>query len=690
MTDSFLSISCYKRVLLLCFSCCLLFSCSDEIDKRDMYTFTGMTAADFIRKRPELSLFARLMDISQVSDRSLSTVGSLLGVYGNYTIFAPNNEAITAYLDEYYGKGNYSLDTIPEALARKIVNISVIDMGKKPPLKTTRLNSGFLVPTTLSNAHLYVEFGDFGDGCTVRLNDHSRILRSDMETDNGCVNIIDHVIEPGPSTIPGLIAEIDNLRIFSRLLSVTSWADSLLEYRDYSYKDIPNVNKDLYLIHYTVLAETDDVFQKDWGVPAPVLDEDGRMTNWNEIMKIIQEHCAAITPEASSSDYTSRDNAVNQFVSYHLLPFLAKYDYWACLRGEYGTNTYRYEKGIDHRPYHLDTPTHAVHYHQTMGQPNRLIQITYLPQKDKEGLYANRHALYDLSYGGDYQELSCPREGVLIMPTNGHRKQYAPNGIYYPLNHVLTYDKDVPEKVLNTRIRYNPVMNLPEIITNCISLPSYMLTTDMYCHNIKSENPVTFYTIDVKQYMYIPEYRMMQVNLTKPTSYTLKLLPVPFEGEWEVRISELVGIFHFYMGNSKDGYMEDLGFKDFRSTGRWLPLYEPDYEGQNEYITCRPDSMIAMEIDKQCRQHGFLKAPYGIGGIYTFSTLCFRSARCVEFSPWLQYRNIIYRGHMSPDKEYWIKVMCLSGFPQNYNYLNLIELVPKSVYSNKDRIEDWW
>ncbi|MDY3295304.1 MAG: fasciclin domain-containing protein, partial [Bacteroidaceae bacterium] len=181
MNDSFLSISCYKRILLLCLSCCLLFSCSDEIDKRDMYTFTGMTAADFIRKRPELSLFAQLMDISQVSDRSLSTVGSLLGVYGNYTVFAPNNEAITAYLDEYYGKGNYSLDTIPEALARKIVNISVINA----PLKTTRLNSGFLVPTTLSNAHLYVEFGDFGDGCTVRLNDHSRILRSDIETDNG-------------------------------------------------------------------------------------------------------------------------------------------------------------------------------------------------------------------------------------------------------------------------------------------------------------------------------------------------------------------------------------------------------------------------------------------------------------------------------------------------------------------------
>ena len=696
MNDSFLSMFCYKRVLLLCLSCCLLFSCSDEIDKRDMYTFTGMTAADFIRKRPELSLFARLMDISQVSDRSQSTVGSLLGVYGNYTVFAPDNEAITAYLDEYYGKGNYSLDTIPEALARKIVNISVIDMGKKPPLKTTRLNSGFLVPTTLSNAHLYVEFGDFGDGCTVRLNDHSRILRSDMETDNGCVNIIDHVIEPGPSTIPGLIAEIDNLRIFSRLLSVTSWADSLLEYRDYSYKDIPNVNKDLYLIHYTVLAETDDVFQKDWGVPAPVLDEDGWMTNWNEIMKVIQEHCAAITPEASSSDYTSRDNAVNQFVSYHLLPFLAKYDYWACLRGEYGTNTYRYEKGIDHRPYHLDTPTHAVHYHQTMGQPNRLIQITYLPQKDKEGLYANRHALYDLSYGGDYQELSCRREGVLIMPTNGHRKQYAPNGIYYPLNHVLTYDKDVPEKVLNTRIRYHFYMNQPDLLTNFISLHPFggMNLSKDYCRNFiyeSSVHAVRFIKSKYTDFNVSTTYRSEDITVYD-SPVLFKLLPVPFAGEWEFRMSGLSGLFHCYISNSKDGYLNDLGILDCRRTGRWYPEQEIEYQPEPAFYLQRPDSLLAMEHNKQCRRHDIMYAPYGYGyiqwmnGIYT-SARCFKRSLLPGITAPEHFRFIIYRGYMTPEKEYWIKLVPLTKCYQMYH---LMELVPSSVYNNPEQPEDWW
>ena len=675
----------------LILSLMLLFSCSDEIDKRDMYTFTGMTAADFIRSRPELSLFARLMDISQVSDRSLSTVGSLLGVYGNYTVFAPDNEAITAYLDEYYGKGNYSLDTIPEALARKIVNISVIDMGKKAPLKTTRLNSGFLVPTTLSKAHLYVEFGDFGDGCTVRLNDQCRILRSDMETDNGCVNIIDHVIKPGPSTIPGLIAETDNLRIFSRLLSVTSWADSMLAYEDYSY-----FNPTDRLLNYTVLAETDEVFQKDWGVPAPVLDEEGWMTNWNEILEVIQEHCAAITPEASGSDYTSKDNAVNQFVSYHLLPFLAKYDNWAFLQGEYGTNTYWYEHGLMSIPYRLDAPTHAVHYHQTMGQPNRLIQITYLPQKDREGLYVNRLSVFDTSYGGNWQELSCPREGVLILPANGHRKQYAPNGIYYPLNHVLTYDKDVPEKVLNTRIRYHFYMNQPDLLTNFISLHPFggMDLSKDYCRNFIYESSVHAFRYQQSKYMgsnVSTTYRSEDITVYD-SPVLFKLLPVPFAGEWEFRMSGLSGLFHCYISNSKDGYLNDLGILDCRRTGRWYPEQEIEYQPEPFFYLQRPDSLLAMEHNKQCRRHDIMYAPYGYGyiqsmnGIYT-SARCFKRPLSPGSTAPEYFRFIIYRGYMTPEKEYWIKLVPLTKCYQKYH---LMELVPSSVYNNPEQPEDWW
>ena len=69
-----------------------------------------------------------------------------------------------------------------------------------------------------------------------------------------------------------------------------------------------------------------------------------------------------------------------------------------------------YDKGLGKYPaMGGNPPSHAVFYYQTMGKPNRLVQLTYLPQPDKEGVYINRHSLYDPSYGGDWQELSCDR-----------------------------------------------------------------------------------------------------------------------------------------------------------------------------------------------------------------------------------------------------------------------------------------
>ena len=43
-------------------------------------------------------------------------------------------------------------------------------------------------------------------------------------------------------------------------------------------------------------------------------------------MTAIKKKCQTIYPEASEEDPTSDGNAVNQFVSYHLLPFMEKYE----------------------------------------------------------------------------------------------------------------------------------------------------------------------------------------------------------------------------------------------------------------------------------------------------------------------------------------------------------------------------
>ena len=70
-------------------------SCSEEIDKSSRYTFTGNTIISYLEEYPETySEYSTLLNIVPVSDFSDSKVSQLLSARGNYTCFAPTNEAI--------------------------------------------------------------------------------------------------------------------------------------------------------------------------------------------------------------------------------------------------------------------------------------------------------------------------------------------------------------------------------------------------------------------------------------------------------------------------------------------------------------------------------------------------------------------------------------------------------------------
>ena len=693
----------FRWFLYLSLSVTLATACTDKIDRSDMYTFTGMTATDYIRSNPELSLFSKIIEKSHNSSKSLTTVASLLSTYGNYTIFAPTNDAIKQYLDSVYEQADYNVDTISQAEANHIVLNCILDNGKEQALRTMDLNEGALVQGTLDDHHIIVNFGDYGDGVTVKLNRKSRIIKGDMQVTNGYIHIVDRVITPGPTSVAGLIYDTPNLRIFSMLLEKTSWGDSLLKYEDKVYNDetyyklIGNSGTSTSafpryrLFCFTCFVEPDEIFHQDWGIPMPQQNpRTGGIANAEEIMEAIEARCKEAYPQAQSNDLTNEGNAVNQFVSYHLLPSLEKYPRWKYERGVFPT---RYKNTST-----VITRADFPFYFQTMGKPNRLIKIVYSTKRND--IRINRHCYYNNAFYGDYQETSCAREGCLIDSANGSYPNYAPNGYYYPINHVLVYDEDTRKGALDERIRYDVTMNLPEFrtaVANQSSIYRIRYIPAIFCDNLKTKYQYYLnFTPIIGNRLYSIIHYMWDYLTFRSNEVTLKLLPVPYAGTWEVRIGCLHGMIQFYMGNSTDiTQMKYLGIKDYYSKNGYEPPQEADFD--NTGVPVLNDTLSLIETNKNCRLHGFMKYPYGCGKLHNtgYHYYVWYSSRNAipPNTPINPYRYIVYRGYMTPEKDYYIRMVSQLGIENTaYDWWqgDLIELVPESVFDNPNRAEDWW
>ena len=137
----------------------MMFSaCEDKIDTSDMYVFEGQQIIDFLRSTEETSYFAELTNRVILSKKTESTIAELLSARGNYTCFAPTNEAIQQFLDSMYATKNYNFADTPDSTAALIVNNALIDHGNMQPYLSTLFNVGTLelpnFATQIGRAHV--------------------------------------------------------------------------------------------------------------------------------------------------------------------------------------------------------------------------------------------------------------------------------------------------------------------------------------------------------------------------------------------------------------------------------------------------------------------------------------------------------------------------------------------------------
>ena len=252
----------------------------------------------------------------------------LLGTYGSYTVFAPTNEAIDKYLA---GRGLTSIDQLSQADCDTITYNHIIEQA----FFTTDFNDGTYPQMNMLERPMTITC----DSDTVSIpgqvqlaiyiNKEARMVQMDDSVENGVVHTMSSVIGAKNAMLPDVLAEDSAISLFVEALVACHLDDSLQHYIDESYSvgsDSIDWTNDALCIHtaveydnvaypehryfkFTALTPRNDVFEK-YGV-----------TDLEGMKKLAHRLYDPVYPEdAANEDPTSRDNALNRFISYHLLP----------------------------------------------------------------------------------------------------------------------------------------------------------------------------------------------------------------------------------------------------------------------------------------------------------------------------------------------------------------------------------
>lgn len=246
-----------------------IMSCSD-------ITIVETTTGDanlysYLQKYPE-----KYSDFASIIDKS--GYDSFLDAYGAYTMFAPTNTAVKAYLTQI-GK---TADQLTKEEAQGIIKIHVI----RDTLTTSSFKDGKLPLVTMYGQYLLSGVTNGTNGSSYTLNRQANIVESNIRTGNGMLHILDGVLKPATKTIAQLIEANADYSIFTQALKETGYFDSL---------NIVNENLDKRFM--TLVAE-----------PNTVLTKAG-FTNYAQLK----------ARYSKSGNPKLKSDSLNIFVAYHIL-----------------------------------------------------------------------------------------------------------------------------------------------------------------------------------------------------------------------------------------------------------------------------------------------------------------------------------------------------------------------------------
>ncbi len=663
-------------------------ACEDSVDSEHYYTFTGEMMSDYINNRPEYSDFARIVERADLMD--------LLSTYGHYTCFLPSNDAFAVYLQQN------GLNTVEELSAGMCDTIARTHLVGNM-FTTLEMMDGALNTANMNRQYLQISHEkDDNENTVTVLNKSAQIYYATQNdsVENGIVHPISAVLESYSAVLPDVMGENPRLSLFNEALKATGLDSVIRQVRDESYVRKENyyryvsdfwveiaVTPDERRIGFTVVAEPDDVFKEK-----AQIDVDDKANRLRQLYDYAARTIVKKTGE-ENEDYwkfeniTNPNNPLYRFMAYHIV-----------------TRDVKGENLLTGRPFqYAQFDSYSMGVHQDKVNPTDWYE-TLLPRTMMkfERLTAKGDHFRNTAYSTDARHYVNRRDdevhdirGAEVNPTvESQYENVALNGMYFYVDDIVNFTQEVQDKVQNMRIRMDFSTVFPEIMTNGIrqngspevddnsSIADETFKNgknyyfpDGYLANVTMRG--SFELVYRRPHINFWSYAGDEFNLFGDYDFEFRLPPVPYTGEWQVRLGFCAlptrGMAQIYFDGVAQGIPLDM--RKFLNSGAVM--------GDN-FITDLEDYDALTEEEKAEEQKalralGYYRGPYGgyhSGGSWPPN----------EFvtNPRTQ-RVVLYQGTITADKDHFLRIRSASKSKLGNNnefMIDYMELVPKSVWGS--------
>lgn len=507
-----------------------------------------------------------------------------------------------------------------------------------------------------------------------------------------------------PSVVK-LLKQAPNMRIWAKLLDATGWGAKMKpdakaekafaeKYKahagTYPNNTVSSTPFQAYRRQgFTLFAETDEVFNKEWGVPMPVYDEATQsITNWEAIKQVLNEQCGKIYSNLKPGDLTDKENAVNIFVATHLLNSNMQLANNSAVRH---ATEYGYTTGENINEPSTNYTVNVWDYYRTAWpQESKLLKITQTPDGQ---FYLNRFSKYDNGLKGTYLETGTLQEGILAHARNevdnSVYNNVALDGSYHPIDNILSFNSDYASAMKSERVRMDFTTLLPEIASNNLRGKDAYFPTD-YFSTLTNVSPDTEIQLLYASKGWV-DYQGDELLVTGNYDFTLEVPAMPNDGSYELRMGYSVNEVR---AKSLLTFICEDGAGNQGTWGEPLVLDQSEPVMANDGIAQKDadlnyDETLCAENDYALHKLGYMKAPaYFHKAGYTDSPARAELGRSYNGG---NMRRVLITSKMSPRKRYYIRFQSLDNSGLAQLHLDFIEFVPRLVdVAGEPYREDVW